>query len=98
MEYLVTSINSILLGLLILSPIFLIVILCRYRVKRIFTIYFLISLFLHGLLFWIFAWWLDKSDMMLLEQHGYNWEGWNETERKKRPDNASLVMREVLCF
>ncbi len=44
-------------------------------------IYSLISLFILAVLILIFAWWNDKSNMILLDHYGYNSNGFNDSER-----------------
>ena len=80
MEILITISNFLILGLIIISPILLLIILKRLKTKRTLIIYSLISLFILGVLMWIFAWWADKSDMILLKHYGYNIDGMNDTE------------------
>lgn len=81
MEILITTSFFLILGLMIVFPIILLIILKKFRTKRIFIIYALVSLFILGLLTLIFAWWADKSDMILLEHYGYNDYAENNTER-----------------
>lgn len=81
METLITISNFLILGLIIFSPILILVILKKLKIKRTLIIYSLISLLVLGALIWIFAWRDDKSDMIILEHYGYNNYGWTETER-----------------
>lgn len=81
METLITISNFLFLGLIIFSPILILIILKKLKIKRTLIIYSLISLLVLGALIWIFAWWADKSDMIILEHYGYNNYGWTETER-----------------
>jgi hypothetical protein len=87
--------NFLILGLIIASPIFILIILKRFNTKRNLIIYSLISLFLLAGLIWIFAWWSDKSDMILLDHFGYNYNGFNNTERFQNvaPENLDKVTR-----
>jgi hypothetical protein len=81
METLITISNFLILGLIIFSPILILIILKKLKIKRTLIIYSLISLLVLGALIRIFAWWADKSDMIILEHYGYNNYGWTETER-----------------
>lgn len=81
METLIIISNFLIFGLIIIIPILLLIILKRYRTKRILIKYLLISLFVLGLLICFFAWWTDKSNMILLKHFGYNYDGWNNAER-----------------
>jgi hypothetical protein len=83
METLITITNFLILGLILASPIFILILLKRLDTKEILITYSLVSLLITGVLILIFAWWADKSDMILLEHYGYNWDGWNDAERFK---------------
>ena len=76
METLIPIINFLILGLIIASPIFIL-----FKLKQPLIVYSLISLFSLGVLIWFFAWWSDKSALILLDQYGYNYDGLNVTER-----------------
>jgi hypothetical protein len=81
MEILMTITNFLILGLIIISPILILIFLKRSNNKRTPIKYFLISFFILAVLIWIFAWWGDKSDMILLNRYGYNYDGLNDNER-----------------
>jgi hypothetical protein len=90
METRITISSFFILGLIIIAPILILIILKRLKTKRILIIYSLISLFILGILIVFFAWWANKSDMILLEHYGYNWEGWNDAERFKNVNSENL--------
>jgi hypothetical protein len=52
--------------------------------------YSLISLLVLGLLILLFAWWAEKSDMILLEHFGYNDDGWNNAEKYQNVAKENL--------
>jgi len=76
MEIFITITTFLLLGLILIFPI---LILKRLK-KNILLNYSLISLFIVGLLIVVFAWWSHKSDLILLNNFGYNIEGMNHNE------------------
>ncbi len=80
-EIVVIIINYLILGLIISMPIWLLVILKRYRIQRIMLIYNIISIVLLFLLIRVFAWWGDRSNHMLLGHFWYNIDGMSDTER-----------------
>jgi 4-amino-4-deoxy-L-arabinose transferase-like glycosyltransferase len=81
METIMDILNFLILGLIIIFPILIIIILKRLKTKRVLIIYSVMGLFILGALTWIFAWWTNKSNMILLEHYGYNFNGWNDAER-----------------
>lgn len=90
METLISITNYLIFGLIIISPILILIILKRLKTKRTLIMYSLISLFALGILIFIFAWFADKSNMILLEHYGYNYDGWNETERFQNVTQENL--------
>jgi amino acid transporter len=76
MEIFITITTFLLLGLILIFPI---LILKRLK-KNILLNYSLISLFIVGLLIVVFAWWSHKSDLILLNNFGYNIDGMNHNE------------------
>jgi hypothetical protein len=90
METLITISNFLILGLIIISPILILIILKRLKIKRTVIIYSLIGLFVLGFLILIFAWWTDKSNMILLEHYGYNYNGLSDVERFQNVVQANL--------
>lgn len=81
METIITISNFLILGLIIIAPMLILLILKRIKPKQTLIIYSLIGLSVLGLLILIFAWWTDKSNMILLEHYGYNYNGWNDVEK-----------------
>ena len=81
METLISITNFLIFGLIIIAPILILIILKRLKIKRTVIIYSLIGLSVLGFLILIFAWWTDKSNMILLEHYGYNYNGWSDVER-----------------
>lgn len=80
MERLVAIINFLILGLILVSPILILVILKRVKTKQTLFIYSLSSLLILGFLVLISAWWNDEANMILLKHYGYNIKGINEAE------------------
>lgn len=76
MEIIISLTNFLILGLIVTSPIIIL-----FKLKRPLIAYSLISLIILGVLIWIFAWWSDKSALILLDHYGYNHDGLNNTER-----------------
>ena len=93
METLITISNFIVLGFILLSPILILFIEKRCKIKRTLMIYSLTSLFILGLFIYFLAWWNDKATLILLEYYGYNIDGMNDFERygSVLPKNAEQV-------
>ncbi len=93
METLITIIDFLILGLIIISPIILLIVLEKTNIKYSNIYYFFIGLFISGGLIYFFAWWTDKSSFILLEHYGYKIYGINETESYKNvlPQNIERV-------
>ena len=93
METLITISNFLILGLIIITPILILVILKRLKTKRTLIIYSLISLFVLGVLMLIFAWWSHESDLILLKHYGYNIDGMGDAEfyGNVSPENMEQV-------
>ena len=93
MQILVIAISFILLGGLLLSPIFLLRFLNRTNIRYKFITYLAIGVFLTAFIVFVFAWWGDASDDLLLTYYGYNFDGWSEEERceKVAPENLEKV-------
>lgn len=77
MEATVTTINFIILGLIILLPILTIIRLRKRNTRKVAVKYFLIGLFLMAFLISIFAAWGDISNLILLNHYGYSVDGMN---------------------
>jgi 4-amino-4-deoxy-L-arabinose transferase-like glycosyltransferase len=90
METLITISNFLIFGLIIISPVVLLIILKRKKTKHPLIMYSLISLLVLGLLILLFAWWAEKSDMILLEHFGYNDDGWNNAEKYQNVAKENL--------
>ena len=97
METLITISNFLILGLIIFTPILILIILKRLKTRRTVIIYSLIGLLVLGILMFIFAWWSHESDLILLKHYGYNIDGMNETEfyGNVSPENMEQVNRLV---
>ena len=80
METIIKIADLLILGLIISTPILLLLILEKLNTKRTFLVYLLIGLFVLGILIFTFSWWCDKSNMMLLRNYGYNIDGMNDIE------------------
>ena len=93
MEIFITITNFLILGLIIATPILLLLILNKLKTKRVLIFYFLTGLLVLGLLIWIFAWWGYESDLILLKHYGYNIDGMNDTEfyGNVSPENMERV-------
>src|SRR6187402_1879928 len=77
MEILVTAISLTLLGGLLLCRIFLLRYINRTNIKYKFIAYLTIGTFLTAFIAFVFAWWGDTSNKLLLTHYGYNFEGWS---------------------
>lgn len=88
------------LGLIMLTPILLLLTLEKFNAKRPFLVYFLIDLIFLGILIFAFTWWCDKSNMILLRIYGYNIDGINAVEiyGKVFPSNMEQVKRLETCI
>jgi 4-amino-4-deoxy-L-arabinose transferase-like glycosyltransferase len=96
METLIIITNFLLLGLILIIPMLLLIYLKKRRgKKKILLPYYLISLLLLVVLIWIFVWWGNKSDMMILKHYGYNFDAWTEIERFQNvaQENMETVKR-----
>jgi len=93
MQILIIAISFILLGGLLLSPIFLLRLLNRTNIKYKFIAYLIIGASLKAFIAFIFAWWGDTSNDLLLKHYGYNFDGWSEEERcgKVAPEDLEKV-------
>lgn len=89
-ETMISVVNTLFFGLIILTPIVLRIVLKRFQDKRIRILYFLVSLLLSGILIYNFAWWGDKSDLILLHHYGYNLDGWTDLERYQNVDFKNM--------
>ena len=97
METLITISNFLIFGLIISSPIFLLLLLKKKSPKRIAVKFFLIGLILMALLIFVFAAWADISNLILLNHYGYSVDGMNYEnvlpENRERVDNlATSIM------
>ena len=80
METIIKIADILILGLILSTPILLLLILQKLNTKRTFLIYLLIGVIVLGILIFTFSWWCDKSNMMLLRNYGYNIDGMNDIE------------------
>ena len=90
METLIAIIDFFILGIIIATPILLLTILKKSNHRSYSIIYFLIGIILSGLIIWLFAWWTDISNSILLKHYGYNVLGMNTTELYKNVMPADL--------
>lgn len=93
METLITVINFLFLGLVILTPILLFVILKKLNTKYFSVFYFLMGGVVTGVIICFLSWWIDQSNCILLEYYGYNMYGMNiaESYDKVLPENLERV-------
>lgn len=80
MEILIKIVSFILLIGLILTPILIIWRLNKLNIKYKFISYLVIGIVTTAVITLTFAWWVDKSNRILLDHYGYNIDGMNETE------------------
>ena len=90
METLIAIIDFFILGIIIATPILLLTILKKSNHRSYSIIYFMIGIILSGLIIWLFAWWTDISNSILLKHYGYNVLGMNTTELYKNVMPADL--------
>ena len=83
METLIAIIDFFILGIIIATPILLLTILKKSNHRSYSIIYFMIGIILSGLIIWLFAWWTDISNSILLKHYGCNVLGINTTELYK---------------
>jgi amino acid transporter len=76
MEIIIQVTNFLILGLILALPIFIL-----FKLKQSLVVYSLTTLIILGVIIWIFAWWSDKSALILLDHYGFNSNGFNDTER-----------------
>ena len=95
METIIKIADLLILGLIISTPILLLLILQKLNTKRTFLIYLLIGVIVLGILIFTFSWWCDKSNMMLLRNYGYNIDGINDIEiyGKVSPNDLEQIKR-----
>ena len=95
METIIKIADLLILGLIISTPILLLLILEKLNTKRTFFVYLLIGVIVLGILIFTFSWWCDKSNMMLLRNYGYNIDGINDIEiyRKVSPNDLEQIKR-----
>jgi len=93
MEILIAISNFLILGLIISSPILLLLFLTKKNSKRIGIKYFVFGLFLMVLFIFIFAAWADLSNLILLNHYGYSVDGMNYDN--VLPENRGRVDRLV---
>jgi hypothetical protein len=95
MEILIDIISFSLFVGLILCPILLLRQINKTKIKFKFITYLTLGLILTAIITFVFAWWTDTSDLILLRHFGYNIDGMNETEfyGKVLPENMDKVKR-----
>ncbi len=95
MEIIITVLNILILGLIIIAPIIILLIANKYRIKNTLIFYSIAGFIVLGILVWTLAWWGHESDLILLKQYGYNIDGMNETEfyGNVLPENLEKVKK-----
>ena len=91
METIIKILDFLFFGLIISTPILLLLTLKKINTKLTFLVYFIIGLIILAILMFIFAWWSEESNLILLKHYGYNIEGMNESEFY---ENVQLENRE----
>jgi hypothetical protein len=93
MEIFIKIISLVFLGGLLLCPILLLRYLNQTNIKCKFFIYILSGIILTALIAFLFAWWADTSNILILKHYGYIFEGWGEEEnyRNVAPENLERV-------
>ena len=93
MEILISISNFLIFGLIISSPILLLLFLTKKSSKRLSIKFFVFGLFLMVLFIVIFAAWADLSNLILLNHYGYSVDGMNYDN--VLPENRERVDRLV---
>lgn len=95
METFIAIIDFLIFGLIVVTPILLLFFLKKLNIKNTYIYYFLIGLLVSGGIIYFFAWWTDKSNLILLEHYGYNIYGMNNVESYKEvlPENIEQVKK-----
>ena len=93
MEILISISNFLIIGLIISSPILLLLFLTKKSSKRLSIKFFVFGLFLMVLFIVIFAAWADLSNLILLNHYGYSVDGMNYDN--VLPENRERVDRLV---
>ncbi len=93
MEIIFKIISLVLLGVLVLCPIFILKRLSKRKIKYKFISYLTIGIISTAFITLTFAWWAYTSDGLLLAHYGYNNNGMNEHEfyGKVSPENMERV-------
>lgn len=92
METLTTIISFLLLFGLISVPILLFVVIKKWHQLNFeFMIYyFIIGVILTAGIIWVFTWWLDYSNQLLMSYYGYDFNAMNDTVRFKNIEHENL--------
>lgn len=95
MEIIIKTVDLLIFGLILSTPILLLLTLKKVNTKWTFLIYFVISLIVLAILIFTFSWWSYESDLILLRNYGYNIDGMNEMEfyGKVSSENMEEVKR-----
>lgn len=93
METITTIISLAFFIGLVLSPILIIGVLNKLNIRFKFIVYLTFGILITVIITLAFAWWLDKSNNMLLTHYGYNIDGMNESEvyGQVAPENKDRV-------
>jgi hypothetical protein len=81
MEILVKIVSLGLLAGLILAPVLILVKLNRLNISYRFVAFLTLTLIITSILTFLFAWWVDTSNEILLSHYGYDFDGLNDAER-----------------
>lgn len=91
MDILINTISLFLLLGLIFVSIFLFVKIKKCKgLKYGFLIYLLVGLLIIGGLIWAFAWWVDYSNQILMNNYGYDFNAMTEKERFENVELKNL--------
>ncbi|MBX9783922.1 MAG: hypothetical protein K2X48_11595 [Chitinophagaceae bacterium] len=93
MESIITIVSFIFIIGLIVTPVIIIWRLKKQNKKLSLLLYLALGVLTTTALTFVFAWWADISDKILLAHYGYNIDGMNETEfyGQVAPENMKKV-------
>ncbi len=91
MEILITIVSIIIFIFLVSAPIFLLIGLKKCNLFKFNLLnYFVFGVIISAFLIFIFSWWANFSDQILLSQYGYNFDTMNEAERFKEVASENM--------
>ncbi|GGK72229.1 hypothetical protein ACD591_05305 [Rufibacter glacialis] len=91
MEILTTIVSFILLSGLLGSPFLILFTLNKRNIRFKLLAYLTYGIMVTIFITFTFAWWVDASNQILLSHYGYNFDGWNETERLAKVGEENLT-------